>query len=224
MSSLDVQLIVVDTETSGLDPHIHEAVEVAWHNLATGERDSFVPVHDPRKILAAADLKALQVNRYIDRLATAPQDPDGPKRLFAAFGSRYKTERLTFAPDVPRIALGAVNPGFDAPFLTKLLRAAGPPGWHPAPWDYRMRNLADFAAGVFGLPLDQRLPSMHDICDLFGIEPGNHTAADDVRALAECFLALSEVRLAAGREQLALRLIEIQTARQKEQDDRAHAQ
>lgn len=177
-----MHIVVVDTETNGLDVRRHVAVEVAWWDLATGERGEFVPRHNVSDVLANGDIEALRINRYIDRLATAEQDWGG----IGAF-------RLAEVLHGQRLA--GCNPAFDAEFLTKMFdeyedrELVGPPAWH-----HRKFDLSSYAAGVLGLdPVD--LPGQATVCELLGIENhAPHTAAGDRDAAGRCFLELMKRR------------------------------
>jgi hypothetical protein len=174
------QLILVDLESSGLDVQIHQAVEVAWWNLTTGQRGEFIPYHDVREVLANADLRALQINRYIDRIAMAPQDGGG-------------VEARRLAKQLDGNTLVSVNPGnIDGPFLAKMFRmyedreAFGAPEWH-----YRMWDINAYAAGVLGL---DELPGLEKLCGLLGTTFGpDHTAHGDVTAAGHCFVELQNL-------------------------------
>lgn len=170
-------LIIVDTETNGLDPKRHHAVEVGWWDLATGKRGEFIPRHDVGRTLMTADLRALQLNRYIDRIAGKPQD-DGHEAGILAGLLHGNTQ------------VGA-NPGFDEWVLNKMYAEYEPmelfatPEWHHRKWD-----VETYAAAVLGL---NYLPGLAEICQLLdiGFAP-DHTAHGDVTATGMCFIALAE--------------------------------
>lgn len=166
------EIVVVDVETNGLDPSRHQVVEVAWWNLTTDERGRFVPLHDPAYVLRDADIRALQLNRYIDRIADAEQDHD-----------YIELNRFHDAVDDRTIA--GSNPAFDAAFLRIMFQAAN--RLRSTPWHHRMWDLSAYAAGVLGLT---ELPGLSTVCELLDIEPGNHTAEDDVTATGLCLLEL----------------------------------
>jgi Exonuclease len=172
-------IVVVDTETNGLDPERHQVVEVAWWNLDTGERGEFVPQHDVSEVLAAATLKALQVNHYVDRIADrAGEDATGhAQRLYQV---------LTGAT-----LLGANVATLDAPMLTKLFAGIVFPHADPAPWHYRIWEIGPYAAGVLGL---DHVPGMWELSQLLGTPEPDHSAAQDVTATGEAFLRLREMR------------------------------
>lgn len=172
--STERHVIVVDTETTGLDRGRHVPVEVAWIDLATGEEHTFVPWHT-RQDISRADSAALEINGYYERLTDAPTDRDG-------YAAGYLHKRLGGA------VLAGSNPAFDAEMLRILFnRSACVP---LDPWHHRLGDLATYAAGVLGLPLAE-LPGLSRVCELVGVEnPAPHTASGDARATAECLRAL----------------------------------
>ena len=161
-------LVVVDTETNGLDTDHHEPVEVAWWNLTTDVRGHFITAHDVQKVLWKADVKALQINRYIDRIA----DHVPPNALAQSYDLHDQLKGNTLAGS---------NPAFDAAMLRKLR------GLDTSPWHYRLFDLSAYAAGVLGL---DELPGLATVCELLNIEPGDHTAEADVTATGLCIRAL----------------------------------
>lgn len=172
------EIIVVDVETSGLDVDRHTTVEVAWWHLGTGQRGRFIPPHNVSTTLANADIEALQINRYIDRIAAFPQDHLGDDA----------TELAELLHDA---TLAGSNPAFDARFLTAMythydnLELVGVPRWH-----HRLLDLSAYAAGVLGIPPTE-LPGLATVCELLGVtNPAPHTAEGDVTATGQCFLRL----------------------------------
>lgn len=173
------QLVLVDVETNGLDHHVHVAVEVAWWNLSTGKRGQFIPVHDVQDVLATASIRALQMNRYIDRLANpGDQDQGG-----------VHAHQLSIQLDGNTLV--GVNPSFDAPFLMDMFRLYESRDQLCAPeWHYRLWDINSYAAGVLGL---DELPGLEKLCTLLGVDaPPDHTAAGDVTAAGVCFWELQK--------------------------------
>lgn len=124
------RIVFVDTETTGLDPLLHEVWEIA---LIERREDGDYPTHlfvKPQH-LETADANALQVNRFYERthdFADAPSDKPGQQWS----GIR------TAARKIARITTGAVlvgsNPAYDALMLNKLLRSQKmAPAWHYRP-------------------------------------------------------------------------------------------
>lgn len=176
----DRQIIVVDVETNGLDIDRHEAVEVSWVNLTTGDEGTFIPMHSPNDVLARAEITALQVNRYIDRIAHATKD-------------RGK-ELARLAEQLEGNTLAGSNPTFDSAMLRKLFNTWAGHGsdayvFVPA-WHHRLLDLSVYAAAILGLP-PNLLPGLSDVCQLLGVENEQpHTAGGDAAATAECFRRL----------------------------------
>jgi DNA polymerase III epsilon subunit-like protein len=173
-------VIVVDVETTGLFVERDAVVEVAWHNLTTNESGVFVPPHKPVE-LGNADLKALQMNRYVDRLALADRD-----RGDAAWELAEQLEGNTLAGS---------NPAFDAAFLNAMFtRQYSDDELAETTWHHRLLDLSAYAAGVLGLPPTE-LPGLAKVCELLDVtNAAPHTAMGDVQATAECFRKLMAVK------------------------------
>lgn len=172
-SSTHRSLIVVDVETTGLTPD-DICVEVAWHDLGTGDHGSFVPAHDVAWVLTNAHPRALEVNGYRDRLIDAQHD-DGTEvhRLH---------ERLAGQ------CIGGSNVRTDAFHVARLFDAQG---LDREPWHYHLAELSSYACGVLGIPVTDP-PGLWSCCDLLGVEPEAdvHTAEGGAAATARCFAAL----------------------------------
>lgn len=161
-------VIIVDTETSGLDTQRDIAVEVAWYDMTTNERGCFVPYHDVEWIRRHGDPVALKINRYWERLADAEQDVTGVQvdRL------RKRLTGNTF---------GAANPWFDLSFVLRTLGVSVPV------WHHRPADLTNYAAGRLGIPPSE-LPGVAEVCDRLGVvNRAPHTASGDVDATVQCF-------------------------------------
>lgn len=169
-------IVVVDVETNGLDPVRHQIVEVAWWNLDTGERDDFVPFHSVRDVLANADLKALQVNRYMDRIADRAGKPSEDREY-----RMYNT--------LAGATLLGSNVRFDAAMLAKLFATQI---WmsEPEPWHYRLWELSSYAAGVLGLDY---LPGLAELAKRCGLPELDHSAAGDVTTTGQVFRWLRQI-------------------------------
>lgn len=173
------RLVVVDCESTGLtDQDI--AIEVAWWDLDTDERGSFIPPHSEAWVREHAHPEALRINGYLERIAGQPQD-DGAE-----------VRRLHHALRGQCIA-GANVGRADCAWLVRMFRHAGLP---PEPWHYRLGEIGPYAAGVLGLRLSEA-PGLGDICDLMGVdaEPEVHAAANGVTATG---LALKALMAKAG--------------------------
>lgn len=164
------QIIVCDVESTGLGPNV-SILEVAAINLETEAELRFVPF-TPMSALSSAEPEALAINRFFER------------RLFSEMMDAETTKNVyNWLKDMlDGNVLAGSNPKFDAGLLEKVLGAS--------PWHHRTPDLATYAAGVLGLPLDD-LPGMAKVCELLGVvneEP--HSALGDARATAECFRKL----------------------------------
>lgn len=191
-------LIVVDVETNGLNVARHEAIEVAWWNLTTDERGTFIPQHSPNAVLAAADIEALRVNRYLDRIAPLPREEfdrygHGAIKLWEQFGGPLDDD---YTEPATAHTFAGSNPRFDAAMIAKLFaNGEMTDALDPAPWHHRLWDLSAYAAGVLGLA---ELPGLRAVCDFLAVPGPDHTAEGDVTATGLCFRELQ--KLGAGRE------------------------
>ena len=175
------RLVVVDIETTGLDPDVHDPWEIALlaadtDGVELGEPDHWFVKPD----LAKADPRALQVSRYYERAPHFETRADGgPKRWIAA---------STVAKAVAEATAGAhlvgVNPAFDARFLDVWLRKNG---YAPA-WDYHLVDVLALAAGRLRMRPPWR---SEEVADALGV---THGAADRHTALGDCRWALEMYR------------------------------
>ncbi|MFG2307630.1 exonuclease domain-containing protein [Streptomyces sp. NPDC048566] len=124
-------LAFVDTETTGLDPLLHDPWEVAVILRQDGQDEEHVFRIAPD--LTAATPEALRVNRYHQRTAATDWTWDDPH---------------TAATRISSLLDGAVligsNPGFDAEMLATLL---GRYFDRSRPWHYRPVDVVTLAAG-----------------------------------------------------------------------------
>lgn len=171
-------LAFVDTETTGLDPDVHEIWEVGL--IVDGEERLWqLPVD-----LGRADARALDIGRFHDR-RWPTSDPSGDELTEpAVFAELFA--RLTWG----RHLVGAVV-SFDEERLRKLLRANGAcPGWHYHLIDVEALAVG-FVVGSDGLPIlpDGKpgipLPwNSRALSQWVGVDPDQfdqHTALGDAR-------------------------------------------
>jgi DNA polymerase-3 subunit epsilon len=176
------KLLVIDTETGGLDPQRHSILSLGVVVWEDGEiRDELeLPIAESRIVADEGALKVNQINLDEHRLAAlAPADAAERLREFAEshFGR---------PPSNSRIPLVGHNVGFDVGFLRRLCRLA------EFPYDrYFSHRVIDTAGIVRFLNLAGRLPlkgaGSTESFEYFGIkfEPGaRHTALADARATA----------------------------------------
>ncbi|MFD5027051.1 exonuclease domain-containing protein [Streptomyces sp. NPDC058373] len=191
---MSTKLAFVDTETTGLDPFLHEVWEVA----VILREDGHDTEHTFRLLpacFADADPKALEINRYMERV-TAP-------------GWKWD-DRQAAARQLYRLLDGAIvigsNPAFDAEFLANFF---GGYFEKPKPWHYRTIDVATLAAGrQYGLAVtlsgvggelrDGDLPALpfssYGLSRWAGVEPPapdvGHTALGDARWTRDLWDAL----------------------------------
>ncbi|DAZ90296.1 3'-5' exonuclease [Mycobacteroides abscessus] len=173
----DMDLIVVDLETTGLDSVIHRPLEVAAINVTTGEELYFVPFIDSRDMVNA-DPESLRINRYYERgvfrnmLKSTADNMLHYNHLFTMLrGKRF----------------GGANPRFDAQMLTTAANM-------PESWHYRLADVCSYTSGALGLD-GSDIRGLHDICASLSVEQSEaHSALDDARVTAECFRRAMERR------------------------------
>lgn len=155
--------VYIDTETTGLDPLRHQVWEIAYAVDDEPVRSQIV-LHS----LYQADPDALKIGGHTDR-CNAISHPFG--------------DSSGFESDLRKALSGATivgaNPAFDAGFLAAR--------WGTRPWKYRLLDVEAYAMPWLGLDEPRGLAY---IAEQLGIKPGDHTAAEDVRCLRECHLAL----------------------------------
>lgn len=182
-------LIVVDTETTGLDVFFHWPLEVAAINLTTGDELYFVPAL-PVGALDQAAGDALRINGYFERAVYKQQLPPAE--------SSNRWDQLW---DMLRgNTLAGANPAFDALMLQRghaWSRGTYPQQpdkiqFTPACWHHRLADLEAYAAGALHLP-PNKLAGLSAICKSTGIErTATHAALDDARDTATAFQVLIE--------------------------------
>jgi DNA polymerase-3 subunit epsilon len=163
-------LVYLDVETTGLDPMLHDVVEIAWA-VEDGDIKSFVPEHN----LAYADGQALKINRYFDR--------DLDRRTDDTLPLRHELIR-----DLQGATIVGSNPAFDTAFLRRRI------GY--APWHHRLIDISNVAMVVFGWDRPRGLSDVVEEMRALGAYPipsPDHTAAGDVEATRTVYLALREI-------------------------------
>lgn len=128
-------IAIVDTETTGLYPELHDVFEIAARIVRFEDADESTEIAVEKDAywtlpvdLGRADPNALRVNRYYERVAERDLltcDPGDVRGVVADIAMTLAGCTL----------IGAV-PSFDERFLTKLLRDNGQcPAWHYQPVD-----------------------------------------------------------------------------------------
>ena len=163
-----MKLAFLDIETSGLNPSIHEVLEVAYVRVDLDDANSDSETHFSLPIdVMAADQKALQINKYYERADELFQIRTTPMRAAAKLLVELEGYMIVGA-----------NPTFDITFLRSLLDryALGePPTWH-----YRCIDLNTLAAGWVGNPLPISTQEIAEQWDV-PLSKEQHTALADAR-------------------------------------------
>ena len=155
-------LVFLDTETTGLDPRIHEVWEIAW-----AVNDGPVQVIQVGHTLTSADPQALKINGYVDRWQPLSET------------SREDEAALREALDGATLVCS--NPAFDEAFLR---RRWGSPNWH-----HRKIDIATYAMPALGT---DRPVGLATIAERLGVRAPDHTAKVDVLVLRACYRKLAK--------------------------------
>ena len=173
-----LDLLFVDTETTGLDPLKHELIEVAairtspdGRNVLSIYKAKLRPTH-----AGDADPQALKINGYTPEEWT-PEKCETPLNVV--------NQLTTLALDT---MLVGHNVSFDERFLLPLFQNYN----FKPPWSY---HKIDTVALAYPLYLaDPRLTklSLGPLCEYFGMPAPKHNALADVTACREVFLELMQ--------------------------------
>lgn len=164
-----MSLVFLDTETTGLDPKLHEVFEIAY----VVDNAEYIECEIVAHTLRNATEEALTINRYHKR--RVPE-------LFTEFAARRFESRLFTALEGQTLV--CANPHFDA----NMLEAR----WGAAPWHYRLLDIEAYAMPAFGWDTPKGLHTIYTALNErgFNIPESNHTAWSDVNTLRETFWAL----------------------------------
>lgn len=163
-------LCFIDTETTGLDPRIHQPYEVSWWIEDFDEPSTEWLEHT----LEHADRQALDIGRYWERGAHQARRT----------GYLRTIEPLTLAGCLVDVTLVGSNPAFDAAMLSRYI---GTSVWH-----HRMIDVSTGGMWVFGWDRPRGLAGVADECRSRGheIPRPDHTAEGDVRTTRAVYEAL----------------------------------
>lgn len=164
-------LCFIDTETTGLDPRIHQPYEVCWWREDEAEPTTGWLPHT----LQYADGVALRIGGYFDRGFRPEEDRND-----------YWKQKL--ARSLHGVTLVGSNPAFDAAMLTGFIGTAV--------WHHRLINVAEGGMWVFGWNRPKGLADVATECRARGYEipEPDHTAEGDVRATRAVYEALRAIR------------------------------
>lgn len=180
MRAITQPICFVDTETTGLDPDVHEIYEVGLITPDGEEHHWWLPVD-----LGKADPRALEIGNFYDRY---PERGDPGLEISSIWTFAKEFEKLTRG-----MHLGGCVPSFDEERLRKLLRRKGAaPGWH-----YHIVDVEPLMIGFIAGCGAQSMPSLPwksaDLSRSIGVDPDlfeKHTALGDARWARECYLAV----------------------------------
>jgi DNA polymerase III epsilon subunit-like protein len=128
-------LAFVDTETTGLDPFLHDAWEIAII-LRVGGIDT-EHTFRIKPDLTNATPRALEINRYHERTSASDWRWQQPR------DAADRVHRL-----LQWAVLVGSNPSFDAAMIRNLIGRHHPQSdVNPTPWQYRAIDIATLAAG-----------------------------------------------------------------------------
>jgi DNA polymerase-3 subunit epsilon len=190
----DRHIVVVDCETTGLNPDLHVPIEWAWLDMTTGANGTFIPYYpDVKWVERDADPKALEINGYHKRIRPTMIDREAYPLIEGLALDRQNYSQLVNA--LKGNTFAGSNPSFDERFLLDF--GFGFEEHKVAPWHHRKLDLANYAAGVLGYPANN-LPGLALVAENlrafgFNIQDPDHTALGDVLTTAECFRALADI-------------------------------
>ena len=167
-------LCFIDTETTGLDPRIHQPYEVCYWRE---DRDEPTTILVP-STLEYADPQALAIGGYFERIL-----PRLPVPL-----AEMQLGMFELIEDLHGVTLVGSNPAFDAAMLA---RCIGTPVWH-----YRLINVAEGAMWLFDWDRPKGLADITAHLRELGheIPEPDHTAEGDVRTTRAVYEALRSIR------------------------------
>jgi len=166
------RLVVVDTETSGLDPVDNEMIEVAWVELGPeggmtyGIQHAVVPHY-----LSNFSREALEINRYRERDLGNMNNWANPKHLRDVLSATFEGANIAGS-----------HVDFDRSFLKEW-------DWHVATWEHQPLQIGSVAAGFLGRHFPLRLRDIPTALGFTDYEQ-DHTAAGDVRLVVDMLRAM----------------------------------
>lgn len=166
------QMVFIDIETTGLDPTVHETIEVAW--WVEGTPPSMIYDLILPHTLAGAEKAALDVNNYSHRELWDRSRWCLPEDI----GIFRETIR-------DRTLVGANVGAFDTTFLTRITGKV---------WHHRVVEFESWVMGRLGrshvVSLTESIEAATNYTGL-DLPMPNHTAMGDVYAMQQCWLALN---------------------------------
>lgn len=158
-----MSLVFLDTETTGLNPDLHEVWEIAYA-VEDGPINSGFVLHNA----VGVDPQALAVNGYLERF----------------HGDDHFKNAIRFELKVREALSGAEIVASNPPFDRSMLRAR----WGVEPWHHRSTDISSYAKPLYG-----ELLGLYKIAERLDIDAPDHTAAQDVATLRACYRALESI-------------------------------
>jgi len=178
-----MKLFFADTETTGLDPNIHEVFQFSFIIEVDGHivEEADIKMRPDRPEEASPE--ALKVtNKTIKELKTYPDRGEAFKKLIDILGrhvDRYdRADKFLWVGQ---------NPSFDIPFVRAHFRERGDK-FFGAWWDNRPADLISLAVALKmrGLISPENF-KLGTLCETFGVSLKAHDALEDVRATRTVF-------------------------------------
>lgn len=168
----DMSLCYIDTETTGLNPAIHDPYEVCLWREGNDEPTTYRLPHS----LVNANPAALKISRYFERGFS------DQTLIVEAYQRRSIFQLLNGA------TLVGSNPSFDAAMMTKYLGVAV--------WHHRMIDISNVAMTLFNWDLPNGMADVVQHLNDLGweIPDPDHSAEGDVRVTKAVYETLRELR------------------------------
>jgi len=160
------RIVIIDTETTGLDDRTQQVTEIAWCGV-TGPSDRLVVPHFSHE----AEQAALDISGHHARQLWDP----------STWASRE--DMLSLRGVLAGATIGGANVGFDLRFLSNI--------FHDRPWHHRPLDIEAYAAGALGWEVGHSLSDTASrLRDMgFTIHESDHTAQHDVLCARDVYIA-----------------------------------
>lgn len=161
-------LIFLDTETTGLNPEIHEVWEIA-----TAKNDGKVIDFFLSHTLRGADPKALELSGYYERMKYGDILP--------------VDQELAVRESMRDQTIVVANPTFDRMMLRER--------WRLEPWHYRSIDIETMAMTAFGWSRPRGMKDIHAelVREGYNVPAPDHTAKGDVESLRAAYHAVRQI-------------------------------
>lgn len=179
-------LVFVDTETTGLDPAVHEMYEVSLTKTdLAGEIKGHVYHWIVPQRLHLASPQALTLGHYYERKKTEPCEG----RVKGTIRREVAEEIAVFTQGVHLVGC---KPSFDADFITAFLKEEE----HVPVWHHRMIDLESMAIGIEPDVAQGTPMGLTELCECFKVaipDELRHTAKGDQEACRNLYFRMLEL-------------------------------